>query len=54
MDQPLISVIEIADAHGNRRQSIHQLVKRLGKDTYVHHPAPSYVGSMVTSSKNRA
>ncbi len=30
MDQQLISIIEIAQTHGKRRQSIHKLVKRLG------------------------
>jgi hypothetical protein len=33
MDQHLISIIEIADAHGRRRQSIHKLVNRLGIKT---------------------
>ena len=30
MDRQLISIIDIAHAHGKRRQSIHKLVKRLG------------------------
>ena len=30
VDRQLISIIDIADAHGKRKQSIHKLVKRLG------------------------
>lgn len=33
MDGQLISLIEIADAHGKRRQSVHKLVNRLGMKT---------------------
>ena len=33
MDGQLISLIEIADAHGKRRQSVHKLVNRLGMIT---------------------
>lgn len=51
MGGQLISLIEIADAHGKRRQSVHKLVNRLGmkttkrKNSQAHGQAVSYIAA---------